>query len=80
MLKDAGLYESGRGVHALRRFFAVEMLRTSDIETVRQLLDHADIATTARYLDTTRERKREAINRLTLQTGKVIPLKAREVK
>jgi integrase len=77
MLKTAGLYEQGRGVHALRRFFATEMLRVSDIETVRQLLDHADIQTTARYLDTDRERKREAINRLSLKDGQVIRLKVK---
>jgi integrase len=77
LLKACGLYEAGRGVHALRRFFATAMLRSpsGDLETVRQLLGHKDISTTARYLDTNDQRQAAAVNSLSLRGGKVIPIR-----
>lgn len=53
------------GLHMLRRTFASRLLhKGADLETVRELMGHADIATTARYLSSTTEIKRAAVGRL----------------
>jgi site-specific recombinase XerD len=57
----AGLYEAGRTVHALRHSFATAALAGGlDLETVRETLGHADIATTQKYLHAVDERKLRA--------------------
>lgn len=59
--RAAGLYESGRTVHALRHSFATAALAGGlDLETLRETLGHADIATTQKYLHAVDERKRRA--------------------
>ena len=50
--------------HSLRHTFGTRIVRETDIETARDLLGHADIATTAKYLHTDRKRKQEAVARL----------------
>ncbi len=51
-LKQLGLYESGKSVHALRHSFAVEMYRKSkDIRAVQKQLGHSSIQTTQIYAD-----------------------------
>jgi integrase/recombinase XerD len=55
LLKDwaaeAGLYPSDYGVESLRRTKALHILKgTGDLQTVRALLGHAQIESTARYL------------------------------
>jgi integrase len=58
---DAGIYQKGKLTHAIRHSVATRMLQQGvDLETVRDVLGHADIATTARYLHVVDERKREA--------------------
>jgi len=49
-------------LHRLRHSFGTRLLHAGvDIETVRDLMGHADISTTARYLSTTDPRKRAAV-------------------
>jgi integrase len=49
----------------LRHTFATRLLRAgADLETVRVLMGHADIATTARYLHTDAETKKRAVDLL----------------
>jgi len=43
--------------HSLRHTFGTRIVRETDIETARDSLGHADIATTAKYLHTDRKRK-----------------------
>lgn len=53
------------GFHMLRRTFASRLLQTgTDIESVRDLMGHADIHTTMAYVSTTTALKRAAIGRL----------------
>jgi integrase len=57
----AGIYEKGKLTHAIRHTVATRMLQQGvDIETVRDVLGHADVTTTARYLHVVDERKRAA--------------------
>ena len=59
--KAAGLYERGRGTHAIRHTVATRMLQNGiDLETVREVLGHESVTTTELYLHTTSERKRTA--------------------
>jgi integrase len=55
--------EDGReGLHMLRRTFASRLLeRGADINTVRELMGHADLATTQRYLVSSGKQKRAAV-------------------
>jgi site-specific recombinase XerC len=51
--------------HSLRHTFAVSLLEADvDLETIRDLLGHASIATTSIYLHCTTQRKRLAVDRL----------------
>ncbi len=51
--------------HDLRHTFATRILeKGAHIKTVKELLGHADIATTARYLHATDETKRKAVELL----------------
>lgn len=63
-MKAAGLYSMGQGLHSLRRTWATNLLGVADIETVRQLGGWADLTTVQRYLNSTDERKRDAIQAL----------------
>jgi site-specific recombinase XerC len=51
--------------HSLRHTFAVSLLEADvDLETIRDLLGHASIATTSIYLHCSSSRKRAAVDRL----------------
>ena len=57
--------EKKPGLHMLRRTFATRMLQKGvDLETVRQLMGHADITTTQRYLGSDDATKRAAVEKL----------------
>lgn len=59
--QDADLYEPGKLAHALRHSFATAAAGAGlDLETLREVLGHADLATTAGYLHAIDERKRQA--------------------
>jgi len=47
--------------HGLRHTFGSAMVRRTDLETVRDLMGHASVTTTAQYLHTDEDRKRAAI-------------------
>ncbi len=49
-------------LHRLRHTFCTRLLVAgADIETIRDLAGHRDISTTGRYLSTTSERRRAAV-------------------
>lgn len=53
--------------HAFRHFFAIQFMRQGgDIEVLRQILGHADIKTTAIYLNQTKSNIRKQINTMKL--------------
>jgi integrase len=59
--ETAEVYEKGKLTHAIRHTVATRMLQQGvDLETVRDVLGHADITTTARYLHAVDARKRAA--------------------
>jgi integrase len=65
--QTAGLYDPATkpGLHMLRRTFASTLLGNgADIETVRQLGGWADLTTVQRYVTSTDERKRAAVESL----------------
>lgn len=58
----AGIERDFGTLHRLRHSFGTRLLHAGvDIETVRDLMGHADISTTARYLSTTDQRRRDAV-------------------
>jgi integrase len=70
VFEKAGVYERGRPtIHLIRHTVACTLLANgTDLETVRDWLGHADIATTSVYLHSTDERKRHAAETLQLAT------------
>lgn len=61
----AGVKTPTKPWHSLRHTFGTELAsRGADVETIRELMGHKDISTTQRYLHTTRDRKRAAVERL----------------
>jgi integrase len=66
LFNAAGIDREYGTLHRLRHTFGTRLLHAGvDIETVRDLMGHADISTTARYLSTTDPRKRAAVAALT---------------
>jgi len=65
LLRSAGLAGRGLSPHSLRHTYATFLLHSGvDIKTVQELLGHADLSTTARYLHTDAETKRAAADSL----------------
>jgi hypothetical protein len=59
---------SGLHFHDLRNTFSSRLVeKGADIETVRSLLGHSSIAITQRYVHSTDERRRSAVERLAPQ-------------
>ncbi|MGD0112316.1 MAG: tyrosine-type recombinase/integrase [Armatimonadota bacterium] len=70
VLEKAGLGQHGITPHALRRTFATHLIRNGvDVKTVQELLGHADLQTTARYLHSDTRTKQTAVGRLTAVLG-----------
>jgi integrase len=65
---EAGVYRKGQHtLHRLRSTYATRVLRTGgDLESLRAILGHADLATTSLYLSASSESKRHAIAGLDL--------------
>jgi integrase len=69
LFNAAGIERDHGTLHRLRHTFGTRLLHAGvDIETVRDLMGHADISTTGRYLSTTDPRKRAAVALLAAQT------------
>jgi site-specific recombinase XerD len=65
VLAEAGLDQHGITPHALRRTFATYLIRNGvDVRTVQELLGHADLQTTARYLHSDTRTKQAAVGKL----------------
>jgi len=69
VFEDCGLYRPGQNacLHSIRHAAATRMLaKGTDLEVVRDILGHADVATTSLYLHASDERKRGAATALAL--------------
>ena len=61
VLKEAGMYVKGRGVHAFRHTFATETLKNTNIRVTQEALDHKNISTTEIYTHVVAEEKKRAV-------------------
>jgi integrase/recombinase XerC len=65
VLQEAGLDDEAVTPHTLRRTFATHLIRQGvDVRTTQELLGHADLQTTARYLGSDARAKQAAVGRL----------------
>lgn len=65
VLEEAKLDDEGVTPHRLRHTFATQLIRNGvDVRTVQELLGHADLQTTARYLHSDTRAKQAAVGTL----------------
>jgi site-specific recombinase XerD len=74
VLQEAGLEGDDVTPHTLRRTFATHLIRQGvDVRTTQELLGHADLQTTARYLRSDSRTKQAAVGRLAKAFGNGYP-------
>jgi site-specific recombinase XerD len=74
VLREAGLSDEDVTPHTLRRTFATHLIRQGvDVRTTQELLGHADLQTTARYLRSDARTKQAAVGRLAEVFGPAPP-------
>ena len=68
VFESAGLYESQNAVlHLIRHTVATRLVTSGvDLETARNVLGHADVSTTALYLHSSDQLKKEAATKLAI--------------